>query len=174
MSLVLATLACMQGTAVSPPAPATEVAHDVFAVMAYLLRASSHDVFSAVGELELSLTQIKLLHFLDEEECVGLKELGDRIALSLPAASRAIDGLHQRGLVERRENEADRRMKSVQITPAGADAVRRLNEARLSFLEQFAASLTDTQRRRLSSALAPIVARDEVAACRPQGHLPHD
>jgi DNA-binding MarR family transcriptional regulator len=163
----------MQGTA-SPPAPTTapDLARDVFAVVGYLLKASSQDVFSAVGELDLSLTQIKLLHLLDAEECVGLKELGDRIALSLPAASRAIDDLHQRGLVERRENEADRRMKSVQITPAGSEVVRRLNEARLSFLEQFAASLTETQRRRLSSALAPVVARSEVAACRPQGHLP--
>ncbi|HEY8866409.1 MAG TPA: MarR family transcriptional regulator [Solirubrobacteraceae bacterium] len=137
--------------------------------MAYLLKASSKDLFRELGELEISLTQIKLLHILDVEEELTLKDLGESIGLSLPAASRAVEGLHQRGLVERHEHDVDRRMKHVRITAAGSDAVRRLNETRLAYLEQFAATLSPTERRRLQAALTPLVAREQIGACRAQG-----
>jgi DNA-binding MarR family transcriptional regulator len=148
----------------------TALAHDLFAVVAYLLKSSTPDVFRAMGELELSMTQCKLLWVLeDADEELALKELGDRLGLSLPATSRAIDGLHQRGYVERRENERDRRMKGVRINEAGRDVLRRLGELRLARLEQFAATMSEAERRRLAAALSPLVARDEIAACRREG-----
>lgn len=165
----------MQATAPPASSLSSELAHDVFAFMAHLLTASSQDVFRTLGELDVSLTQIKLLHLLAaDEDGVPLKDLAERMSLSLPAISRSVDGLLLRGLVDRRENETDRRMKQVRITQRGRDVTRRVNEARLSLLEQFTATLTDTQCRRLSVALAPIVARDEVAACRPAKSRRHD
>jgi hypothetical protein len=47
--------------------------------------------------------------------------------------------------------------------------IRRLNAARLSGLEQFTETLTDAERRKLSAALAQLLDRDEIAACRPEG-----
>ena len=43
-------------------------------------------------------------------------------------ASRTVEGLLQRGLVERREDEHDRRMKRVRITKAGGAAVARIGK----------------------------------------------
>jgi DNA-binding MarR family transcriptional regulator len=159
----------MQATAAPTQASSARLARDLFAVLAYVLKASSQDVFSALGELDLSLTQVKLLHALDAEPSVSLKHVGSCVGLSLPAASRAIEALHQRGLVERQEDEHDRRIKRVEVTEDGRQVVRRLNEARLAYLEQFAQTLDDADRARLAGALAPLLERAPIRACHPDG-----
>src|SRR3954466_4987075 len=103
------------------------------------------------------LHQVKTLdalHAIDAEPTV--KELGDRLGLSLPGISRNVDGLLRARYVERREDEHDRRMKRLRLTPAGLDAIERLNAARLEGLEAFTASLPPDQAERLAAALAPI------------------
>lgn len=142
------------------------LAQDLAAFLGYLLKSAGGDYYRTVAELDLSLTQLKALHVLDAPDAEEtVKSLAGRLGISLPAASRAVEGLHQRGLVERQEDAEDRRMKRVSATAEGRRATRTLHDARLSGLEDFAATLTPVQQRRLSGALAPVLARPEVAAC---------
>jgi DNA-binding MarR family transcriptional regulator len=60
-------------------------------------------------------------------------------------------------------------MKRVSLTDAGRAVSARLNAARLSGMQQFAQTLTKTERQSLSRALATLLAREEIAACRPTG-----
>jgi hypothetical protein len=46
--------------------------------------------------------------------------------------------------------------------------VRRLNAARLSGLEQFARTLSEDERATVAAALDTLLARPEVAVCRPE------
>ena len=117
----------------------------------------SQAMFALLAELDLSFTQMKALHMLDGcKEEVSVKELSERLAMSMPNASRLAEGLQRRGWAERREDEHDRRIKRVRITTGGRDVVRRLNAARLEGLEALAASMTEAQRRRLSGALGAL------------------
>jgi DNA-binding MarR family transcriptional regulator len=136
--------------------------------MLYIQKHSGHDFYELVEELDLTLTQLKALHALDlAAEEASVKELGEALGLSLPAASRTVEGLLRRGYLERREDDRDRRVKRVRLTPAGRNAVERLNRARLAGLESFASTLTQTQRARLAGAIESLLARDEIRACRP-------
>ena len=122
------------------------------------------------GESELTLTQIKLLHHLEEADReLTLKEAGEFANVSLPAASRTVDDLVRRGFVLRHEDTADRRMKRLTLTDAGRAVSLRLNAARLQGLELFTASLTGSERGALSGALNELLAREGIAACRPTG-----
>jgi DNA-binding MarR family transcriptional regulator len=151
------------------PAP-TPLAGDLYALVVYLHKNCNSDLFAAVGALELTLTQIKLLHHLeDQARELTLKEAAELVLVSLPAASRTVDDLVRRGFVERHEDVEDRRMKRVLLTEAGRSVIRRLNAARLSGLEQFTQTLTDAERRKLSGALSQLLERADVAACRPEG-----
>jgi len=124
----------------------------------------------AVGALELTITQIKFLHYLEQTvEPLTLKEAAALVSLSLPAASRAVEDLVRRGFAERHEDLADRRMKRVAITPAGREVMARVNATRLAAAQQFAATLTEAERKRLAGALAPLLERPEIAACLPEG-----
>jgi DNA-binding MarR family transcriptional regulator len=143
------------------------LARDLYALITYLHKSCQADVFEAVGALELTMTQIKVLHHLEQtERSLTVKEAAELVALSLPATSRAVDDLVRRGFAERREDLADRRMKQVTITNQGRAAIRRLNAARFSGLEEFVETLSTQQRSRLSTAFAKLLERPDIAACR--------
>ena len=161
----------MQATAARTKTSSTEVAEGLYAVLHYLMKSSGRDVFQAMADADLTLTTYKALHALAERERgddVCVKHVAEDLVLSMAAASRIVDGLHQRGYVERREDEQDRRMKRVGITAAGRAAMARINATRLAAGEQFAASLSETERKRLAAALAPLLERPEIADCLPE------
>jgi DNA-binding MarR family transcriptional regulator len=122
-------------------------------------RSSSPELFRVLGELGLSFTQVKSLHILREADDVNIKDVADRLGLSLPAISRALDGLVQRGLVERRESDRDRRAKLVRLLPAGRDALDTIERSRVSVIEDFTVTLSDAERSQLHAVLLPIVQR---------------
>ena len=138
------------------------------AFLGYAQKSSGEDFFRMVGELELSLSQLKLLMVLERDGEQPLKDVAEKLVLSLPAASRAVDGLHRRKMVVRREDEEDRRQKRIAITSTGSEVVGRLSAARLAGIEAFIATLTTQEQENLARALAPIVSREEVAACVPK------
>ena len=114
-------------------------------------------MFALLDELDLSMSHVKALGVLSDSGCeLSVKEVSEQMGLSLPGASRTVDALLRRGYLERHEDETDRRMKRIAITPEGRDVARRIVEARLEGLETFTASLTPEQRDRLMSALTDL------------------
>ena len=90
-----------------------------------------------VSEHDLTLSQLKTLSLLGElppSSPLSLKDVAERLGISLPAASRAVDPLVRRGLAERREDTEDRRIKRVRITPKGDALGQRLMAARVAAL----------------------------------------
>lgn len=121
-----------------------------------LMRGTGGKVVDALNEHGLSLTEMKALHVLEEADGTSepsVKELGGHLAMSLPAASRTADALLQRGLVARREDTEDRRIKRLTITPRGREVLRELQVVRLAGVAQWADGLTPTQRDALHAAL---------------------
>jgi DNA-binding MarR family transcriptional regulator len=160
----------MQATASSAVETSPALAEDLYALVVYLHKACNADLFEAMGVLELTITQIKLLHQLEVcERELTLKEAAERVPLSLAAASRTVDDLVRRGFVQRHEDTEDRRMKRITLTEDGRSVIRRLNEARLNGLEQFTQTLNDDERRTLAHALEKLLARPDIAVCRPEG-----
>ena len=136
-----------------------QLARELATLTKFILHSTGRDFYAAVGELELSLTQVRALHFLTAEaEEASLKQLADAIGLSLPAASRSVDGLVQRGLVTRTENAEDRRAKALRATDEARAHIDRLSELRVAGITDFVATLPPRERRRLAEALTPIVA----------------
>ncbi len=153
----------MQATTLEAAPSVERVSRDLRALLSYFQAQSTPiELLEVLAELDLSITQVKLMHALEDERQHCLKDLGAGTARSLPAISRAVDELVRRGLAERREDERDRRMKRVALTLAGRDVLRRLSDARLTANEQFVATLSERERQRLGAALAPLVAREEV------------
>lgn len=148
------------------PGSPESLAADLMALMTYIHKRSGEGFFDLVEELDLSFTQIKALMVLEgRAEELSVKELSEFLALSLPATSRTVEGLLQRGYLRRREDAVDRRYKRVCLTPAGGELALALYRERLAGLAEFASSLSERERRRLSGALASLLARDEIAAC---------
>jgi DNA-binding MarR family transcriptional regulator len=151
-------------------APArTTLARDMYALLSYLMRAANVGTFNAIAELDLSFTQIKVLCALEMEgQDRSVKALADSMSVSLPAMSRAVDGLFERGFVQREEDPIDRRMKRVRLTESGRTVPLALNEARMSALHELIGSLDGEEAESLQKALALMLERrPEIAAYRP-------
>ena len=154
----------MHATVSSKQATHAELVRDLGGFAKFLLRSGGRDFYRAVGELDLSISQIRILHLLNGPlPEASLKQLGDEIGLSLPAVSRSVDALVHRGLVTRTENDTDRRLKAVRITDEARALIERLTELRVAGISDFVATLTDAEREQLAEALAPIVAREDIA-----------
>jgi DNA-binding MarR family transcriptional regulator len=148
----------VKATVVSPK----DLAGELLDLWSHLMRGSSQQMFAVLGELDLSMTQMKTLSMLDDcLEEVSVKELSDLLGLSLPATSRTVDGLLRRGFLSRHEDAEDRRIKRVRLTDDGRSVVQRIVTARLQGLEAFASTLSDDQRARLMAALADLPHRKE-------------
>jgi len=148
------------------------LAADLYAVVIHIHKDCNSDLFEAVGALDLTLTQIKLLHYLEEaDEPLALKDAAALVQVSLPAASRLVDDLVRRRFAERNEDLEDRRMKRLSLTEAGSAVQRRLNAARLSGLTRFTESLSEPERELLQTAVAKLLERPEIADCRPEEQL---
>jgi DNA-binding MarR family transcriptional regulator len=173
----------MQATVVKPDVEHTTgrktLIRDMYALASFLMRSSNVGTFNKVAELDLSFTQIKALCAMDLDESEpSLKELAESMKVSLPAMSRAVDGLYVRGLVDRCEDPEDRRMKRIRPTEAGLAVSGTLNAARLIGMQEFLTSLDDKPAQALEHALELILAaRPEIAALRPApaevAELPH-
>jgi DNA-binding MarR family transcriptional regulator len=118
-----------------------------------------------IDELGLSFSQLKALQYLSTIDApeLSLKQLGDQLGLSLPAVSRAVDGLVQRGLVTRTEDVEDRRMKRVRPTKEADALIGRLIDVRFAELGKFVETLTPRERKKLADALAVLAEREDLS-----------
>src|SRR4051794_3018949 len=122
------------------------------------MKSAQAEVFHVVEDLELSMTQLKILHILDgSDRELTPSELAQFIGLSPAATGRAVDGLTRAGVVSRRDDEADRRAKRLTLTPAGTAAVTRIHQARVEGLARVFGALDPDQRVALAAALTPLL-----------------
>jgi MarR family transcriptional regulator, transcriptional regulator for hemolysin len=99
------------------------------------------------------------MHLLDSADGeLSTSELAHQLGLPTGTTSRVVDALVRAGIVDRREGDGDRRVKSLQLTEAGLDAVRPVWPARRDSLAQLVSGLTPAQRDALSAALQPLLA----------------
>jgi DNA-binding MarR family transcriptional regulator len=115
----------------------------VLGVVHALMRGGSRQVFALMEELDVGFTSLKALHaLLEDDDELSVKQV--------------VEALLQKGLLERREDAEDRRVKRVRLTDHGRDVVHRIEDARLAGAEQYLAALTSAQRDRLSAALSDL------------------
>jgi DNA-binding MarR family transcriptional regulator len=154
-------------TAPKQAVPSGQLVGNLAAFLHYVFKTCGPKggMLEVIDELGLSLTQLKAIQLLSTHEPpeMSLKQLGDARELSLPAISRAVDGLVHRGLVTRTEDETDRRSKRVRPTREADQLVARLIDIRFSQLGEFVDSLNPRERTKLAAALALLVEREDIA-----------
>lgn len=140
-------------------ATSQELAEALGAVWSYLNRSSSAEWFRVIEELDMSFTQVKMLFLLEDGHEHSVSELAAPLRLSVPTASRAVDGLIKRGIVTRRESASDRRSRLIALSDRGREVADRLTSARLAMLETFVNEITPDEQAALLTALSPILER---------------
>jgi MarR family transcriptional regulator, organic hydroperoxide resistance regulator len=103
-------------------------AAEAWALMQLLFQSSRHRFMAIAQEFELSPPQIMALKALDPERPVPMSELAGKLHCDNSNVTGIVDRLEDRGLVERRSAERDRRVKMLVVTSEGAEIRERLRE----------------------------------------------
>jgi DNA-binding MarR family transcriptional regulator len=108
----------------------------------------------------LSLSQFEVLAWLARAGRRGLRmsDLATRVVLSPSGATRAVDHLERKGLVQRCVFEGDRRGSVASLTAAGRALLRRAaNDHMLGIREHFLKHLTSAELEGLTTALEKVL-----------------
>lgn len=117
----------------------------------------------------LSLIHLHVLTILEADGPLSMSRLAEALDVSVASMTGLVSRMEQRGLVERRHAEDDRRLVLVHPTRAGIAIFRDLEEHRRERMQAVLGKLTDEERSSLLVGLraikaARIAVHDEDAA----------
>jgi len=125
----------------SPNECAREVLDVIPSVMRFIRaevrRHRSHD---------LSVPQFRSLGFINRNPGTQLSALAEHLGLTPPSASKLVDGLVRRQLVERQLSSADRRCITLHLTPAGKTLTQDSYQASQATFSRLFAGLAESER----------------------------
>lgn len=143
--------------------PAKWLDDEEMAAWRALLRAHSRLMAALDAELQeahdLTLGDYELLLHLAEAPPEGLRmsDLAERLVLSRSGLTRRLDGLAQRGFVDRKACPSDRRGIMAVLTPQGRSALRTAAPTHVDGVRRmFVAPLSRQQLSALASALGRV------------------
>jgi DNA-binding MarR family transcriptional regulator len=93
----------------------------------------------------LSLVHLHVLTTLETEGPLPMSHLADALDVSVASATGIVDRMEQRGLVERRHGESDRRIVQVHVTDAGRDVFQAIDAQRRTHFTTVLERLTDDE-----------------------------
>lgn len=126
-------------------------------VLMPLIKDSQAGVATVMAGFDLTFSQLRMLWILDHAGSdLAVNELAEQVSLSLPAAGRAVDGMVRVGLLTRREDEVDRRIKRIGLADPGREVLEKIGRARGQSADRFVVALSDEERTALAGALATL------------------
>jgi DNA-binding MarR family transcriptional regulator len=112
----------------------------------------------AAVEDTVTLTQFRTLVVLTAHGPSRLVELAGRLGVNASTAQRSVERLVAAGLVDRRENTADRREVVIEPTAAGTRLVNQVTRRRRAAIDEIVRAMPASRRHRLVEALEAFAA----------------
>ena len=106
-----------------------------------------------VSHSNVTYSQLKLLKMVEATGGYSVSNLAQFLGVSTAAASRAVDRLVRRGLIDRVEASDDRRAVQLSLTAAGCELLTRYDQAANSALKRVFASLSENEMRETGDLL---------------------
>jgi MarR family transcriptional regulator, organic hydroperoxide resistance regulator len=118
--------------------PDVQKRHQMKSELMHIWKHIGHSVrgnFSeAWMELNLTIAQLKCLFYIDGEGSSNQKSIAAVLGVTPPNVTGIIDRLVEQQLVTRHENESNRRMQIIELTPKSKALLSELKERRINHL----------------------------------------
>ncbi len=117
-----------------------------------VMRVIRHEIRRCVLP-EFSVPQFRAMGFIGRNRGAALSEVAEHVGLTLPAASRMVDGLVAAGLADRTLDLKNRRRMRLTLTAKGRSRHRAARESAQKFLAKELRKLTVAQRASVAEAM---------------------
>mgnify|MGYP003042261851 CR=1 FL=1 len=117
---------------------------------------AQHHPPSPLFDSNLTLRQLKVVMILSSQDSASGQDLSHHLGVGLGTVTGIVDRLVGHGLVTRREDPDDRRIRRVELTPAGHALTERIADAGLDGFRRLLGLLDTPTLRDLSAVLGKI------------------
>ncbi|GAA2388491.1 MarR family transcriptional regulator [Streptomyces glaucosporus] len=139
----------------SRPSSADPLTSEVVGLIGAVVARYHQEYDEAAARHDLTGAQARLLALLRQRP-LPMREIARRLKCEPSNVTGIVDRLESRGLVERRPDPADRRVKLAAVTEEGRDTAERLS-ASLDFAREPLAELTPVERELLRDLLKRVL-----------------
>lgn len=137
----------------TPPPPRDRAVLSLFRASALLDGVRLH----IWDQENLTVTQLRLLSFLEEEGGLSNAELAERLYVTRPSVSALLERLDRAGFIRREVSQDDRRGIRIWLEERGQNAVAQLREDTRAYAANLMSDLTDNDLTKLADALEHFV-----------------
>lgn len=131
-----------------------------------------HEQLGPILGSTLTMQQLKLVALLATHGPLGGHDLARHLGVSMPTVSGIVDRLVERGMVERREDPGDRRVRLTALSPAGEAFIAEHDAAGWRAGTEILRTMDAEDLRALARGLAAMWAAVEARVAREGGCLP--
>lgn len=146
-----------------PGIPASPHSNVPFHSVGFTISTTGYAVSRRFAEilspLELEPREFALLRAVGASEGESQQAIGERLQIPPSRMVAFVDGLEQRGLLERRLNPEDRRTRALHLTAAGSELLERAFAVAVAHERDLCADLSDEDREQLIALLQRVGAR---------------
>ena len=150
--------AARQAREQEPAGPQARKRTDIAFLIAQLGAYAAERFGERAAALDFTRPQAGLLRLISREPGQSQQAVARRLGTPPSRLVALVDGLEQRGLIERRRNPGDRRNYALYLTDAGEGAMADLTRAAFDHELAISAPLTPAERTELSRLLAKLAA----------------
>lgn len=122
-----------------------------------IIRRADVDSRRLSADHEITGPQLLALTTIANDRDITAKDISERIHVSPSTVVGVLDRLEQRGLIQRKRSERDRRRVLVNATPKGRKLVRRVRYPMLESIQDVLEDLPQRRRDELAGALEKLV-----------------
>ena len=134
-------------------APAGTVADQIISVLQPFLAHQRQKWAAQCQAYGLSMTHFQVMAILDADGPTAMSRLAEQIGVSFSNATGIVGRLEEREVVIRVHDRGDRRIVLAQLTDAGREMLRHVEEVRLAHLRQLLDTMTLDEQRTVLSAM---------------------
>ncbi|HKP90936.1 MAG TPA: MarR family winged helix-turn-helix transcriptional regulator [Thermoleophilaceae bacterium] len=138
--------------ALAPSVPETSP-RSVGFLLSQLGLASSKRFAEALRPLGVHPGEFALMRYVEASEGQSQQALAERLGIPPSRMVAKVDSLEERGLVERRSDPADRRVRALHLTPKGRRVLKRAGEVAVDHESRLTADLAPGDREQLVDLL---------------------
>jgi DNA-binding MarR family transcriptional regulator len=93
----------------------------------------------------LTIPQMHILYSLDQNKMLTVKDVSQKMGITSSAATQIIEGLVNAGYIERKADEADRRVVHIQFSSSGEKKFAEFRQAHLQHISRIFSGLSDQE-----------------------------
>jgi DNA-binding MarR family transcriptional regulator len=123
------------------------------------MRNSTRNFIHYARESGLSISHFGAIFYIYRTGSCGVTEIADQLGVTSAAASQMLERLVKQGVVLRTEDPGDRRVKRIMLTDKGRRILDEAIQARQSWFEELAHSLSPSEKDSVVTALKLLIGK---------------